>query len=80
MTEEQSHDKKIHSKTFKMSSIKVSPGVPSLAQEKRIRLGTMRLQIRSLASLSGLRTRHCHELCGVGSRPDSGLAFAMAVA
>ena len=33
-----------------------------MAQQKRIRLGTMRLQVRSLASLSGLRIRHCHKL------------------
>ena len=30
-------------------------GVPVVAQRKRIQLGTMRLQVRSLASLSGLR-------------------------
>ena len=29
-------------------------GVPIVAQWKQIRLGTMRLQVRSLASLSGL--------------------------
>ena len=33
-----------------------------MAQQKRIRLGTMRLQVRSLASLSGLRILHFHEL------------------
>ena len=37
-------------------------GVPIVAQWKRIQLGTMRLQVRSLASLSGLRIQHCHEL------------------
>ena len=37
-------------------------GGPIVAQQKRIRLETMRLQVRSLASLSGLRIRHCHEL------------------
>ena len=37
-------------------------GVPIVAQQKQIRLGTMRLQIRALASLSGLRIRHCREL------------------
>ena len=31
-------------------------------QRKRIRLGTVRLQVRSLASLSGLRIQRCHEL------------------
>ena len=39
--------------------------VPIVAQRKRIQLGTMRLQVRSLASLRGLRIRHCPELwCG----------------
>ena len=34
-----------------------------LWQQKRIQPGTMRLRVRSLASLSGLRTRQC---CGLG--------------
>ena len=33
-----------------------------MAQWKQIRLGTTKLRVRSLASLSGLRIRHCHEL------------------
>ena len=33
-----------------------------MAQRKRIRLGTMRLRVRSLTSLSGLRIRRCREL------------------
>ena len=33
-----------------------------MAQQKRIRLGTMRLWVRSLASLSGLTIWCCHEL------------------
>ena len=33
-----------------------------MVQWKRIRLVSMRTQVRSLASLSGLRTRHCCEL------------------
>ena len=37
-------------------------GVPMVAQRKWIRLGTMRLRVRSLALLSGWRTRHCCEL------------------
>ena len=37
-------------------------GVPVVVQQKRIQLGTMRLRVRSLALLSGLRTRRCHEL------------------
>ena len=37
-------------------------GVPIMAQQKQIRLGTMRLQVGSLASISGLRIRCCCEL------------------
>ena len=33
-----------------------------MVQQKRICLGTMRLRVQSLASLSGLRVWHCHEL------------------
>ena len=33
-----------------------------MAQWKKIQLGTMRLQVESLALLSGLRNRCCHEL------------------
>ena len=45
--------------------IKFFLGVPIMAQQKLIRLGTMRLQVQSLASLSGLWIQCCHELwCG----------------
>ena len=37
-------------------------GVPIVAQQKQIRLGTMRLRVQPLASLSVLRIRCCHEL------------------
>ena len=49
----------------------VKLGVPVVAQRKRVRLGTMRLRVRSLALLSGLRIRRCRELwCGSrGSDP-----------
>ena len=33
-----------------------------MAQQKQIRLGTMRLRVPSLASLRGLRIRRCCEL------------------
>ena len=33
-------------------------GGPVVAQRKQIRLGTVKLQVRSLASLSGLRIWH----------------------
>ena len=36
--------------------------VPVMAEQKWIHLGTMRLQVRSLASLNGLRIQGCHEL------------------
>ena len=39
------------------------PGVPVVVQQKGIPLGTMRLRVRSLASLSGLRIWRC---CGSG--------------
>ena len=42
-------------------------GVPAMAQQKQIRLGTMRLQVQSLALLSELRIWHYHEY-GVGRR------------
>ena len=35
---------------------------PIVAQRKRIQLGTMRLWVRFLASLRGLRIQHCLEL------------------
>ena len=38
-----------------------------MVQRKQIRLGTMRLQVRFLASLSGLRIRRCCG-CGVGQQ------------
>ena len=45
-------------------------GVPIVAQPKRIRLGTMRLQVCSLALLSGLRSGIAVS-CGVGCRCGS---------
>ena len=40
-------------------------GVPVVAQQKQIQLGTVKLQVRSLDLLSGLRIWHCR---GVGHR------------
>ena len=37
-------------------------GVPIVAQQKRIPLGTVRLRVRSLASLPGIRIWRCREL------------------
>ena len=44
------------------TSIKKKKKVPVVAQQKWIRLGTMRLWVQSLASLSVLRIQHCCEL------------------
>ena len=50
-----------------------------MAQWKQIRLGTMRLQVQSLASLSGLRIWRCHELWyGLQTWLASGVAVAVA--
>ena len=42
---------------------KTRTGFPIVVQQKQIQLGTMRLRVWSLASISGLRTWHC---CGCG--------------
>ena len=53
-------------------------GVPIVVQQKRIRLGPMRLQVRSLALLSGLTTRRCSELwCWSQMQHGSGIAVAL---
>ena len=49
---------------------KINKGVPMVVQWKRIRLGTMRLQVRSLALHRGLRIWCCLN-CGVGHRCGS---------
>ena len=49
------------------------------AQQKQIRLGTMRLQVQSLASLSELRIQHCRELwCRLQTRLGSCVSVAVA--
>ena len=56
-------------------------GGPIVAQQKQIRIGTMRLQVRSLALLSGLRIQCCHELwCRLQIWLGSDVAVAMAMA
>ena len=47
---------------LELSLLKLRTGVPVVAQLKRIRPGTMRWQVRSLALLSGLRIWPCQEL------------------
>ena len=50
-----------------------------MAQWKGIGLGTMRLQVRSLASILGLRTRRGRELwCRLQMRLGSPVAVALA--
>ena len=42
-----------------------------MAQQRRIRLVSVRIRVRSLASLSGLGIRHCHELqCDIDGSGD----------
>ena len=46
-----------------------------MTQRKRIRLGTLRLRVQSLALLSGSRIQHCCELwCGSQMQLKSGVA------
>ena len=53
-------------------------GVPVVAQRKQIQLSSMRTQVQSLASLSGLRIRRCHELrCRSQILLGSGIAVAV---
>ena len=56
-------------------------GVPTVAQWKRTQLGSMRMWIPSLASLSGSRIWHCHELwCRLKTQLRSDVAVAVAQA
>ena len=53
-------------------------GVLPVAQQKHIWLVSMRVQVRSLASLSGLRIWHCHEVrCRSQAQLRSGVAVAV---
>ena len=52
--------------------------VPVMAQRKQIWLASMRMQVRSLASVSGLRIWRCHELwCRSQTRLGSDVAVAV---
>ena len=56
-------------------------GAPIMAQRKQIQLGTMRLWVQSLASLSGLRIWCYRELwCRSWTRLRSGVAWCRPVA
>ena len=53
-------------------------GVPLVPQQKWIQLGTMKLRVRSLALLSGLKIWHCRELWWRSkTRLGSGVAVAV---
>ena len=56
---------------------KLHMGVPIMAQQKRIHPGNMRLQVQSLASLSGLGNQHS---CELWCRSQTGLGSGVAVA
>jgi len=61
------------------SQWKTGMGVPVMAQWKQIWLVSMRTQVRSLASLSGLRIQCCRELwCRSQMWLGSGIAVAVA--
>ena len=60
-----------------INNSKVWSGGPVAAQRKQIRPGTMRLWLRSLTSLSGLRIQRCCELC---CRSEMQLRSGIAVA
>ena len=63
-----------------MHSLKILElGVPIMAQWKEIWLASMRTQVRSLASLNGLRIQRCQGLwCRSQTRLGSGIAVAVA--
>ena len=63
-----------------LSQKKLKIGIPVMAKWKRIWIGTMRLQVRSLASLSQLKSRCGHELwCKSQTRLRSCIAVAVAM-
>ena len=67
----------LHDHDLVLGSLEIGARVPIMVQQKRIWLGTMRWQVWSLASLSGLRFRHCHELwCRSKTQLGSGAAVA----
>ena len=45
----------------------LASGFAIVVQRKRIQLVSVRMRVRSLTLLSGLRIQHCHS-CGVGHR------------
>ena len=62
----------------KEGPLEILCGSSLVAQQKRILLATMRTQVGSLASLSGSRIQHCHELwCRWQTQLGSGVAVAV---
>ena len=59
---------------FCLGLFKKHTGVPVGAQQKLTQLVSMRRQVQSLASLSGLRI-HVAVTCGIGRRRQSDLAW-----
>ena len=58
--------------------LKLTIGVPIVAQWKPLRLGTMRLWVQCLASVSGSRIQRCHKLwCRSQTRLRSRVAVAL---
>ena len=58
---------------------KMRIGAPVIAQQKRIQLEDMRLQVQSLASFSGFKIWHCRELwCRLQTWLRSCIAVALA--
>ena len=47
---------------YSLTMKRIIIGISVMAQWKQIWLGSMRMQVQSLALLSGLRIWHCHEL------------------
>ena len=74
-------DEKLLSKIYKECwnlTIRKWTGVPIVAQQKWIWLVSMRMQVQSLASPSGLRIQPCHELwCGSQTWLRSGIAVVV---
>ena len=83
-----SHDARYYLTTFLLlpglmeiiyiSSNYQTAGVPIMVQQKRIRLVSMRMLVRSLALISGLEIWHCHELwCSSQTRLGSSVGVAV---
>ena len=69
----------LHISFFTASSEITNSGITIEAQQKGIQLGTTKLRVQSLALLSGLRVRCCHELwCRSQMLLRSGVAVAVA--